>query len=112
MLLSAKPSGALGSNQTQTSGDKTGGYWRVVPIFVNLRHFENQSVMNDSPLDFEVSFEGPVVFFRPVTETARQWLATHFPNDENHHYLFGALFVDSRFAADLIRRARHDGLEV
>ena len=62
--------------------------------------------------DLRVSFEGTVVLFHPLTDAAREWLRVHCPADENHQYLCGALFVDSRYVENLIRHAREDGLAI
>ena len=65
--------------------------------------------LNRQP-DFFVQGSGTVSLFVPLTETARAWLNTHCPADNDHQYLGCNLAIEFRYVANIIRRAVGDGL--
>jgi hypothetical protein len=63
-------------------------------------------------LDLTVSFQGSISLFHPMTEQAREWMATHCPADNDHQYFCGALVVEARYVEDLRAHAVEDGLSI
>jgi hypothetical protein len=64
------------------------------------------------PLDARFENNGTIWLFRPVTQSARDWLAEHCPADGDHQYFGDALAVEHRYVVDLYELARRDGLNV
>jgi hypothetical protein len=62
--------------------------------------------------DIEVSHEGTISLFYPLTQKARQWLAAHCPAGPEHQYLADALAVEAQYVADLLQHAQEDGLSI
>ena len=61
-------------------------------------------------LDLSIRNEGSIILFSPMSPAAHDWLHEHCPEDPDHQYFCGALVVEPRYASDLVRLARQDGL--
>jgi len=60
--------------------------------------------------DFEISDQGTLVLFRPLTAAADEWVKENV--DPKAQWFGGALVVEHRYAADLLQGVKDDGLEV
>ena len=60
--------------------------------------------------DIQVENHVSIFLFRPLTKAAQEWFCLHCPPGDNHQYFGNALVVEHRYASDLIRLARNDGL--
>lgn len=60
--------------------------------------------------DIMVENHGSVFLLRPLSDEGRQWLNEHLPADR---IMFGgSTMVETRFVADIVMAAIHDGLSV
>ncbi len=62
------------------------------------------------PIDFEVSGGGSVYLFKPLTRAAQDWVDEHLPEDAMAWC--GAVVVEHRYIADIVRDALADGLRL
>jgi hypothetical protein len=60
--------------------------------------------------DFAISYHGTLSLFRPLTDSATDWLRLHCPDDGEHSYFGKALAIEHRFVAGIVRLATDDGL--
>jgi hypothetical protein len=59
-------------------------------------------------IDFQMSDEGEIVLFTPLTERAREWVGTNVAEDRQW---FGAsLMIESEFAGVLVKEMLSEGL--
>lgn len=60
--------------------------------------------------DFLVENHGTIFLLQPLTPAANSWIDQNLPED--HLTFAGAVVVEHRFIADIVRGAIADGLEV
>lgn len=63
------------------------------------------------PSDVQTFVDGSVVGFKPLTETAQTWIAEHVQS-EPWQWMGNTLWVDRRYARDLMFGMMEAGLEV
>lgn len=65
---------------------------------------------NEVGPDFLVENHGTIFLLQPLTPAANSWVDEHLPED--HLTFGGAVVVEHRFIADIVRGAIADGLVV
>jgi hypothetical protein len=61
--------------------------------------------------DFQITDQGSIFLIRPLNEAARQWLDENVVS-EPWQWVQGALFVEARFARDLVLEIDEAGFEI
>jgi hypothetical protein len=61
-------------------------------------------------IDLIVSNHGSIFLLTPVSDSGRQWVSEHIPDDAQR--LGDNIAVEHRYIADIIEGAQADGLEV
>ena len=70
----------------------------------------NQASGNSPTPDVLVENHGSIFLLQPLTPAANSWIEEHLPED--HLTFAGAVVVEHRYIADIVRGAIADGLVV
>lgn len=75
-------------------------------------HSDSFAVSGSSPTqsDFLVQNEGSIFLLHPLSESARDWIEEYLPEDRMT--FGGAIVVEHRYIADIVRGAQLDGLVI